>query len=106
MFGRKARNSGLLSNLLVCSLCWQLSTLVRGRTAVESDGFPADQHEPVELWGDEGGIGHIAVQGDVERHHVDGEARLPGVGPVHEREEEDSAEEERHQDENPVHLVQ
>lgn len=86
--------------------CQPLSAFVGRRAAVESGGFAADEPEPVELGGDEGGVGYVAVQGDAERHHVNGDSHLPGVGRVHEGEEENTAEEEGHQDEDPVHLVE
>lgn len=86
--------------------CRPLSALVGGRAAVEAGGLAADEPEPVELGGDEGGVGDVAVQGDAERHHVNRDPHLPGVGRVHEGEEENAAEEEGHQDEDPVHLVQ
>lgn len=77
-----------------------------GRAAVEAGGLAADEPEPVELGGDEGGVGDVAVQGDAERHQVHRDPHLAGVGRVHEGEEEDAAQEEGHQDEDAVHLVQ
>lgn len=83
-----------------------LSAPVLGRAAVQPGGLAADEREPVELGGDEGGVGDVAVQGDAERHQVRRDPHLAAVGRVHEGEEEDAAHEEGHQDQDPVHFVQ
>lgn len=81
------------------SLCLLLSL-------VQSVSFLQQQDKPVNLRRQNGQITHVALQRQVEGHHVQGNPELLPVHPVHEGEDQDAAREETHEDQNAVDPVQ
>lgn len=67
----------------------QLTILFGLGSIKEPDCLLAQQREPVDLGSDEEGVGHIAVERNVERHLEQAQSLLLAVGPVHEGEKED-----------------
>ena len=65
-------------------------TILFGWGSIKEPGcLLAQQREPVDLGSDEEGVGHIAVERNVERHLEQAQSLLLAIGPVHEGEKED-----------------
>lgn len=75
---------------------------------IESVCFFHQQCEPVQLWGQDGQVAHVAVQRQMEGNALEGDAELAPVHPVHVREEQDPAGEEtgeNHETVDPVEFA-
>lgn len=73
---------------------------------VESVRFPQQQNKPVDLWGQDPQVTHVAVQRQVEGHSVQGNPELPAVHPVHEGEHQDPTREEAQEDDDAIDSMQ
>ena len=72
----------------------------------ETPSPPAQEAEPIELWGQEGGGGHIVGGGEDGGDPKKGDPDMAPVGPVEVREEEDAAPQKGQQSGGPVELVE
>lgn len=73
---------------------------------VQSLSFPQQKDKPVDLWSQDCQITHIALQGQMEGHSVQGNPKLPAIHPVHEGEDQDPAYEETQEDNDAIDSVQ